>query len=143
MIETHQRIFLLNRLMARTVSRAPQEHKIPVPTGRELIRTIQALKDRDVCIEFFDYAAEPDDFNHADRISENRGRNFIRLTAFETKEDSAGASYCTFLLHFVDNTVRSFPVVDIARFSGRELSGDDDERGAYSGHMMVDRKSVV
>lgn len=137
MAETHQRIFLLNRLMCKSVSRAPQEHKIPVPSGRELLQTIKALHDREVCVEFFDHAAEPDDFNHQARISENKGKNFIRVTAIDFQSDGAGASYCTLLLHFVDNTVRSFPVVDIAKFSGRELAGEDDERGAFAGHMMV------
>lgn len=137
MAETHQRIFLLNRLMCKSASRAPQEHKIPVPSGKELLQTIKALHDREVCVEFFDHAAEPDDFNHQARISENKGKNFIRVTAIDFQSDGAGASYCTLLLHFVDNTVRSFPVVDIAKFSGRELAGEDDERGAFAGYMMV------
>lgn len=133
--EKHQRIILLNRLVSRSVSQAPQEHKNPpIHDGLELLKIIKKKCDDGFCIEFFDVSEESE--VDKERIAANRGKNFIRVNKIEFNETTS-ATYCTILIDYIDNSVRSFPVVDIAKFEGRELAGEEDERGATSAHVLI------
>jgi hypothetical protein len=132
--DTHEKIVLLNRLVSRSVSRAPQGFNPPTHAGSELLSIIRKKQADGFCIEFFDYEEDPDD--DKERIAKNQGKNFIRCNRLEYQE-SASAHYYTLLVDFVDNGVRSFPVVDIVKYEGRELSGEKDERGATAAHVVI------
>ena len=45
--------------------------------------------------------------------------------------------YATLLFEFIDQSKRSFSVVDIQELVGREISGKASERGSRSAHMVV------
>lgn len=133
-VDSHERIILLNRLVSRSTSRSPQEHKPPVHSGQELFEILAKRVQDNNCIEFFD--AENDDDDDLARIAGNLGKNFIRISRM-SKVENDNWTYVTFLLDFIDNSVKSFPVVDIVKYEGRDLSGGENERGSFSAHMVV------
>lgn len=134
LLPTHDRIVLLNRLVSRSVSRAPQDAKVPTHAAAELLAILYAEREKGAAIEFFNHAEDCDDVKQ--RLQANKGKNFIRVSAMEFQTTDAG-TYCTMLVDFVDNSVRSFPVVDIAKLEGRELLGDENERGATAAHVAI------
>jgi len=74
-----QRIVLLNHLVSRSTSHAPQEFKPPVHTGAELLEVIQRRRTKKWAIEYF--GTERDDAEDEDaRVSQGIGHNFIRLS---------------------------------------------------------------
>lgn len=131
---THDRVFLLNRLISRSISRAPQEHKPPLHSARELLEIFGKRQQLGYCVEFFDF--EDDDDDDLKRIKANKGKNLVRANKVAFT-DTTSATYVTMLVDYVDNSVRSFPVVDIENYQGRELSGSSDERGATAAHVVM------
>lgn len=131
---SHERIVLLNHLVSRSTTRAPAEHHPPLHSATELFEIIGKRVKDNFCIEFFD--AENDEDDDALRIQGNFGRNFIRIAKMgETASDDW--NYVTLLLDYIDNSVTSFPVVDVVKYEGRDLSGGENERGSFSAHMVV------
>lgn len=133
-VESYERIILLNRLVSRSQTRAPAEHKPPTHSGEELFEILTKRVKDNICIEFFD--AENDDDDDKVRIAANHGKNFIRVARLSKFENDSW-SYVTLLLDFIDNSVKSFPVVDIVKYEGRDLAGGENERGSFSAHMVI------
>lgn len=132
--ESHERIIILNRMVSDSVTRAPQEHKPPIHGADEIFSILRKRVDDKYCLEFFDVVGDSD--SDVDRIKMNQGKNCIRVAKMELSS-SESWNYATFLLNYIDNSVRSFPVVDIVNYEGRDLAGGENERGSFSAHMVV------
>jgi hypothetical protein len=128
-----QRIILLNRLVSTTVSRAPEEHKSPIHGGWELLHLIDKRRAKKWAIE---YINSLDDDDEDARAKKGQGHNFLRLRHCRF-EEIHGFRYAILLFEFVDQGVTSFPVVHTSTFTGREIAGDDEERGATAAHVVI------
>ncbi|MCH4560340.1 hypothetical protein [Mesorhizobium jarvisii] len=87
-----------------------------------------------VCIEFFD--AENDDDDDKVRVASNHNKNFIRAARLERFEEGSWI-YVSLLIDYVDHEVKTFPVVDVVKYEGRDLTGSENERGSFSAHMVI------
>jgi hypothetical protein len=135
---TCQRFVLLNRLVSRSATRAPEEHKPPTIPGYELFAVIQGRHQKRWTIEFprlpeTEIQAEK---GEAERIARGRGYDFISLRQI-TIDERPPWKVVTMLLEYVDASKRSFSVVHTTNFTGREISGVEDERGSRSAHIVV------
>lgn len=126
-----EHLILLNRLVSRSISRS--SHAPPTHSGIELLEVLDARAKKNIAIEYF--GAE-DDADEGARIAKGTGHNFIRLRQL-LFEQTAAARYASLLFEYVDERVRSFPVVHRRTFAGREIAGADDERGAAAAHVVV------
>lgn len=133
--KSHERIILLNRLVSRSATRAPQEHQRHAPThgALELIDILDKRREAKIAVEFF---GSTDDEDDAQRIAKGAGHSFVRLARLR-KETDGGFTFVTMLIEHVDQSIRSFPVVHTGTFDGREISGDEAERGATAAHVMI------
>ena len=129
----NQRIVLLNRLISRSVSRAPQEHKPPLAPGWELLKIIEQRKKKGFAVE---YLGADDDDDDTKRIKKGADHDCFRLSQFRVDRD-ADANYVCMLFEFIDNSQQSFPLVHLETFAGREISGAAEERGACSAHVVA------
>ncbi len=133
-----ERFVLLNRLVSSSSTRAPEEHKPPTIAGHELFDAIEKRRQKGWAIEFLglpetEIEAER---GEAARIASGKGYDFISLrkTAFENQ---APWHFVTLLLEYVDASKRSFSVVHTENLTGRDISGDEHERGSRSAHIVV------
>lgn len=129
----NQRVVLLNRMLSLSSSRAPNEHKPPILTGLELLQILQDRWEKGWAIEFLNSLDNDDE---AERIKLGANSDAMRLRQFRFEKHN-GRTYALLLIEHVDQTVRSFPVVHTATYEGREISGDDYERGATSAHLVI------
>jgi len=141
MVETpHQRFVLLNRLVSRSTSHAPPEHKPPMVPGSESLSVIDARHKKNWAIEFFGLHETQDDFEKGDDARIKRGQKdhldfiWLRDIAFD---DQSPWRYAILLFEFIDQSKRSFSVVDTQKLTGREISGNASERGSRSAHVVV------
>jgi hypothetical protein len=70
------------------------------------------------------------------RMAAGKGYDFVALRDYQI-EKLNGRSFAKLLFEYVDQTQRAFPVVDTGTFKGRELSGEESERGATAAHVVV------
>ncbi|WP_315806941.1 MULTISPECIES: hypothetical protein [unclassified Bradyrhizobium] len=134
MAESNQRIILLNRLISRSVSRAPREHKPPLLKGAELFDIIAKSFRRGHAVEFV--GLEDDRSGEEQRLARGAGHDCYRLRNFRIDEEEDGR-FAVMLFEFIDDAQKSFPLVDLETFAGREISGREQERGASSAHVVV------
>jgi hypothetical protein len=123
---------LLNRMISRSVTRS-RSYDAPTMSGYELLRVLERRRRNGHAIEFL---GAPDDDDDVKRIAKGHGHDFIRLRHLRF-EETASYRYATLLIEFVDESVRSFPVVHVQKFTGREIAGDEEERGAWAAHMVI------
>src|SRR5262249_22817618 len=116
----HEQLVLLNRLVSRSISRS--SHVPPTHSGLELLEILGARAKRNVSVEYF---GADDDADEDARVSKGTGHNFIRLRQLQFDETPA-ARYASLLFEYVDERIRSFPVVHRRTFAGREIAGADD-----------------
>lgn len=128
-----QRIVLLNRLVSRSLSRAPEEHKPPIHGALELLQLIDKRRAKKWAIEYINAL---DDDDEQVRAQNGVGHNFLRLRHCRFEEKN-GFRYAILLFEFIDQGVTSFPVVHTATFTGREIAGEDEERGATAAHFVI------
>lgn len=134
MAETEfQRIVLLNRLVTRSMTRAPEPNKAPAHGALDLLKLIEKRREKKIAIEFL---GGDDDDDEIVRAKNGEGCNFFRLRQCRFEEHGSHM-YAILLMEFVDQNVKSFPVVNTKDFSGREISGDDEKRGATAAHVVV------
>ncbi len=133
MAEAPQRFVLLNRLVSRSSTRARQEHHLPTHGAEELLRLVEARLQAGLAVEFLNCVDHRDE---TVRIANGQGHDFIRMRQIAFSEGER-ARYATLLIEHVDSRVRSFPVVHTVTYRGRELAGDDEERGASASHLVV------
>jgi len=131
--DDNRRIVLLNTLVSRSTTRA-KAHAPPTIPALDLFRLLERRRTKRVAIEF--YRAD-DDVDDAERIVLGRGHDFIRLRHLRIEED--GAEFCDviLLIEFVDWSRRSFPVVDTNTYDGREIEGEESERGGTTAHVVA------
>ena len=136
--EVFQRFVILNHLVSRSVSRAPQAFPPPLAQGEEMFNALKERHDAGGAIEFFggDEAGRDAGETDEQRIKRNSQYDFIWLRAIR-KWDEGAHRYVTMLLEFVDQTKRSFSVVDTQSLKGRDITGERNERGGVSCHVVV------
>jgi hypothetical protein len=136
--EEFQRFVILNRLVSRSVSRAPEAFKPPIVEGFELFTILGERSAAGAAIEFFGATETEKDADETDdeRIARCAGHNFIWLRQIEIVTKGA-YKYATLLLEFVDQSKKSFSVVDTSSLKGRDITGAKNERGGVSCHVVV------
>ncbi len=128
-----QRIVLLNRLVSRSPTRAPRDHQAPTHSAQELLQILEKRRAKKLAVEFF--GAEDDD-DERKRIMKGAGHSLIRLRQLKF-ENQGKRSYAVLLMEYVDESQRTFPVVHTQTFDGREIAGEEQERGAMTAHVVV------
>lgn len=128
----YQRIILLNRLVSMSVTRA-RDHQPPLHGAKELLEIIDARRKKGHAIEFENSV---DDDDEIVRAKNGKGSNWLRLRQIKFSEAN-DFRYATLLMEYVDQRERSFPVVHITKFEGREISGEEEERGAIAAHVVI------
>jgi hypothetical protein len=136
--EEFQRFVILNRLVSRSVSRAPEAFKPPIVEWFELFTILGERSAAGAAIEFFGATETEKDADETDdeRIVRCAGHNFIWLRQIEIVTKGA-YKYATLLLEFVDQSKKSFSVVDTSSLKGRDITGAKNERGGVSCHVVV------
>jgi hypothetical protein len=129
----HERIVLLNRIVSRSVTTAPEIHKPETHGLEELLDILNSRRGKGHAIE---YLGGLDDEDEDERKKNGSGYDFVRLRQYRVDEIDE-QRYAILLIEFVDQNSRSFPVVDVESFKGRELSGENEERGATSAHLVA------
>ncbi len=131
------RYAFLNRLVSRSISRGPEEHKPPIHSIVEALEVLeQRLSSR--------YQSNTWAYLKIKSTSMTTPRGF-RLPNLSIPYDWHNSSELlvvptstplSFWKH-VDQAARSFPVVDVGTFKGRKISGERNERGSCSCHVVV------
>jgi hypothetical protein len=136
--EEHQRFVLLNRIVSFSTSHAPEEHKPPMVPAAEALAIIEKRHQKNWAIEFFGLQETAKDVEKGedDRIKRGKGYDFLWLRDIRF-QDKAPWRYAILLFEFIDQSKRSFSVVDTLKLTGREISGNDAERGSRSAHVVV------
>jgi hypothetical protein len=137
-VEEFQRFVILNRLVSKSVSRAPEAFKPPLVEGDEVFKMLAERQQSGGAIEFFgaDEKGRDADETDTDRIKRSTGHNFIWLRKISIV-DRGAHRYVTMLLEFVDQAKTSFSVVDTSNLKGRDITGGKNERGGVSCHVLV------
>lgn len=133
-----QRIVLINRLVARSVSKAPSHAKVPIASGKSMFDALDDRRKAHSAIEFFgtsDLERDADE-SEEERKARCAGLNFIWLRDLRIHQRD-GFRYVQLLLEYVDQEKTSFSVVDTANLTGRDISGHENERGCVSAHVVV------
>lgn len=128
-----ERVVLLNRLVSHSITTAPEEHKPETHSLEELLELLNSRRTKGHAIE---YIGGLDDEDEERRKKNGLGYDFVRLRQYRVDEVD-GQRYAIMLVEFIDQNSRSFPVVDVESFKGRELSGESEERGATSAHIVA------
>jgi hypothetical protein len=125
-------------MVARSVSKAPNHAKAPIPSGASMFEAIDERRRANSAIEFFgtsDLERDADE-TEEDRITRCAGLNFIWLRDLKSHQRD-GFRYVELLLEYIDQRKTSFSVVDTANLNGRDLSGHENERGCVSTHVVI------
>lgn len=136
--EENQKYVLLNRLVSRATSRAPDDCKPPMTTANEALAVISARMAKKWAIEFPTVPDRDRDEGETEdqRIARCKGNNFIWLRQMQYIRKPPW-EFCVLLFEYVDASKASFSVVDIDQLTGREISGRDNERGSVSAHVVI------
>ncbi|NIX75199.1 hypothetical protein [Microvirga terricola] len=132
-LSTNQRFVILNRLVSRSKTRAPQEHHAPTLGLLELAQILDMRRKNGWAIE---YLNSLDDDDEKVRASNGQGHDFIWLRDLSL-QITPEATYVIFLIEFVDQRQKSFSVVHTKNLMGRDIAGVAEERGASSAHVVV------
>jgi hypothetical protein len=131
-----QRFVLLNRLISRSKTRA-RLYTAPTHDAAELLEIVSKRHAKGWAIEF-EHLKEGDDAIDEDlRITQGQGHNFLRLRQLKWEGNPQESRYVTLLLEHIDQNVRSFPVVHTTTYQGREIQGEEEERGATAAHVVI------
>lgn len=136
--DSPQRLVLLNRLVSVSSCRAAEEHKAPMLTGHEALTLIQKRHEKDWTIEFVGMHEPAGGLKDDERIKAGKKSKLDFILLREIKlEEKSGWRYAVALLEFIDQTKKSFSVVNTDSLKGREISGEAPERGSRSAHVVV------
>jgi hypothetical protein len=133
--EKHSRLVLLNYMISDATTKAPQEHKAPLHNAEELFAYLEQRISQGVALEVFDSERSDDDDENV-RIAASRDHNFIRLKKLKLLSHD-DARYAVMLIETVDHKIRTMPVLDVVNFTGRDIAGEENERGTSSAHVAV------
>lgn len=131
--DRNSRIVLLNRLISRSVSRAPQGNYPPTHGADELLRIIDQGRKTNSAIEYEGLEAKETEI---ERHEAGMMFPFIRLSDFRII-DRAESRYACLLIEHGDNAARALHLINTRTFQGREISGEEYEFGATSTHLVV------
>jgi hypothetical protein len=135
--EVQQRLVLLNRLVSVSTTRATEDNKPPMFTGREALELIQRRKEKNWAIEYFGLHETAGSLSKEDeRIKSGKGHDFIWLREIKF-QDKAQWRFAVMLFEFIDQSKVSFSVVDTVSLEGNEIRGKKNDRGARSAHVVV------
>lgn len=129
----HDRHILLNRLVSRSVTHAGSQHKAPIHGAEELLKILEERRVKGFAIE---YIGSTDNEDEKIRSTNGSGHDFVRLKSFRIITGSEH-DYAILLCEHADHDVRSLSVIDTKKLTGRELSGEQDEVGASTTHVVV------
>jgi len=143
--DNNQRIVLLNTMISRSTTRA-RDHDPPTIGALECLNILESRRKKKWAVEFFGVderatsggnneeqnAAELEDA----RLKQGEGHDCIRLRHMRLEEVGEFV-YATLLVESIDVNARSFPVVHMETYDGREISGETKERGASTAHIVV------
>lgn len=136
--EKAQRIVLLNHLRSRSVTRAKEQ--APSHAGAELLTEIvaRALETK-WAIEFEGLAEDKDTFKSEDeRIVAGLTLPALRLRTGSVQAPSkTKEGYFSLLFEHLDPSRRSFQVVNLDSFEGREIEARKREAGSTSAHVVI------
>lgn len=122
------RSVILNRVLNRSITQA-KGRRPPFHAGEDLLDRIAHMAARGQGFENFSGDDEIDDDN---RVAAG---SFIR--ASKIQKDVSDDLIYTFLIEFVNDSLKSFSVVDIETFEGREITAQPRERGSFSTHVVM------
>jgi hypothetical protein len=131
--QSFERIALLARLVSSSVTRAPQEYRAPIHGFEELLSIIKKRFDDNLTVEYYGVTDLKDE---AERLKNGSGHDCVRIREINIFEREKWG-YATFLIEYVDNSIKKFPVVNTRTFDGREIEAAEDERGAKTAHVVV------
>jgi hypothetical protein len=130
MPDEHQRIALLNWLVNRSTTRS-RTHDAPLAPMDQLLGILGARLAKGWAIEFW---RGKDSSDEAERLKLGAGCDFIRLSDMVI-DDTREFRYVTLLLKYADMAVKGFAVEDVQQFTGREIEGNEYERGVVAAHL--------
>lgn len=132
-----QRIVLLNHLVSRSTSRAPETVRPPKMAALPFFQLLHKRWKSGHAIEF-DRLEESNDMDELTRITKGRSHNALRLRRMRLEDPTTTQEgYVSMLFELLDQQRKSFPVVHIESFKGRELAAEKDETGGLSAHVMA------
>lgn len=131
--DRNSRIVLLNRLISRSVSKAPQAFTPPTHGAEELFDIINGARKTNSAIEY--EGLETKDTEEARHLA-GKSLPFVRLSDFRliTRDSNR---YAALLIEHGDNTSRALQLINSETFEGRQISGEENEFGASSAHLLV------
>lgn len=129
----HERLIILNHIVSRSSTQAGSDHAPPTHGAEELLRILNTRRLNGEAIEYLGATDHEDE-----KIRRENGLNhdFVRLKSFNIAV-MEGKSYAIMLFEHADQTQKSFPVIHRRSLTGRELSGDEEEVGASTAHVVV------
>jgi len=126
-------VVLLNRLVSRSVANV-REHKPPLHVGEGLLDIIENQFKLGLAIEYFDSGDAG--LDEEERILNEDDSDSIGIRDFK-KQTTENAVYVIMLIEFVNSKQKSFSVVHRKTKMGREIAGEEDERGASAAHVVI------
>lgn len=140
MADAYSRLALLNYVLADAKTRAKSEHKAPLHSAEDMFRMLETRLQQGVAIEIFD-SDRADDEDEAVRIAGSANHDFIRLKKLQFLQKN-DRQYVVMLVEAVDHTIKSMPVIHVINMNGRDLTGDENERGSSSAHVILRMPSL-
>lgn len=128
-------LVLLNNLLLSSKSRAPEPHAPPLHELHELLQILENRAKGNIAVErpgLRDLDGESDKERNARALN----RDLIRIREIRLAEDQEWR-YAYLLVDHVDAGTRSFPVLNVTTFQGRDLSANEDERGSSTAHVAI------
>ena len=131
--DTYKRYVLLNHMISRSTSRARTGASPPTIGANSLLALLDKRRLKGWAVEHPRGKPEKDDVV---RLQINEGLDAIRLSDVLLDDDGAFA-YASLLVEHVKASAAAFPVVHQGTWAGRELSGEEKERGAATAHVLI------
>jgi hypothetical protein len=129
------RFVLLNHLISRSAARA--RYAPPIHGATELLEIIGRRKVQNWTIEFEGMEERDSGVDDAARIAAGKGLNCLRLREIKWEGTPDEDRVVTLFFEYIDQSVRTFPVVHTTTYGGREIAGEDEERGATAAHVVI------
>ena len=124
---------LLNHMVSSSSTQASQENHPPIHGAKELLEILDDRRKLGFGIEYID-ADDGDD--ERKRAANGSGRDFVRLKDY-SHTAQGDYQYIGLLFELADYEIKSLSVVHTKTLAGREISGEDDEVGASTAHVLV------
>lgn len=134
-----QRIVLLNHLRCRSATRT-KKYEAPRHPALHLLRDISSRASNTAwAIEFEGLAEDKNKFkSENDRLAAGSMLPALRLRRASIDEPTqSAAGYVSLLFEHLDPSRRSFQVVDLDSYQGREIEAKKREAGSISAHVVV------